>query len=68
MPCQEPLFGLPTWTRVAALIAEHPGLQDALGGYAVGLWACYRFTKKLRTHKTLLDPIGPTLLTMLYMP
>ena len=21
------LFALPTWTRVAALIAEHPGLQ-----------------------------------------
>lgn len=26
------LFALPTWTRVAALIAEHPGLQAALGG------------------------------------
>jgi len=25
------LFALPTWTRVAALIAEHPGLQAALG-------------------------------------
>ena len=25
------LFALPTWTWVAALIAEHPGLQAALG-------------------------------------
>ena len=24
------LFALPTWTRVAALIAEHPGLQAVL--------------------------------------
>jgi hypothetical protein len=26
------LYALPTWTRVADLIAEHPGLSDALGG------------------------------------
>src|SRR6266508_3523932 len=24
-------YAIPTWTIVAALIAEHPGLQDALG-------------------------------------
>src|SRR5712692_11500746 len=41
------LFGLPTWTWVAALIAEHPGLQDALGA-APSVWACYRFSTKLR--------------------
>lgn len=43
------LYGLPTWTRVAALIAEHPGLQAAIGG-CPSLWACYRFTTKLREH------------------
>src|SRR3954462_9085067 len=43
------LFALPTWTRVAALIAEHPGLQAAIGG-CPSLWACYRFTEKLRAH------------------
>src|SRR6266498_984022 len=43
------LFALPTWTRVAALIAEHPGLHSALGG-CPSLWACYRFTEKLRRH------------------
>jgi transposase len=44
------LFGLPTWTRVAALIAEHPGLQASLGG-APSCWACYRFTVKLRENQ-----------------
>jgi len=43
------LYGLPTWTRVAALIEDHPGLQSALGG-CPSLWACYRFTEKLRKH------------------
>jgi hypothetical protein len=44
------LFALPTWTRVAALIAEHPGLQAALGG-SPSVWACYRFTVKLRANQ-----------------
>jgi Transposase DDE domain len=43
------LFALPTWTWVAALIAEHPGLQDALGG-SPSCWAMYRFSTKLRTN------------------
>ena len=44
------LFALPTWTRVAALIAEHPGLQAVLGG-SPSCWACYRFTVKLRANR-----------------
>jgi len=49
------LYGLPTWTRVAALIADHAGLQAALGG-APSVWACYRFTTKLRLYsETLAD-------------
>lgn len=47
------LFALPTWTRVAALVAEHPGLQAALDG-SPSCWACYRFTVKLRENKPLL--------------
>lgn len=51
------LFALPTWTWVAALIAEHPGLQDAIGG-APSVWACYRFSTKLRkNHPVLADCI-----------
>src|SRR5256885_2129704 len=41
------LFALPTWTWTAALVAEHPGLQDALGA-APSCWAMYRFATKLR--------------------
>jgi Transposase DDE domain len=48
------LFGLPTWTLTAALIAEHPGLQDALGG-SPSCWACYRFATKLRANKPVIE-------------
>lgn len=44
------LYALPTWTRVADLIAEHPGLESALGG-APSHWACYRFATKLRKER-----------------
>jgi len=48
------LFALPTWTWVAALIAEHPGLQEALGG-APSCWAMYRFSRKLRKNRPALN-------------
>jgi IS5 family transposase len=48
------LYAIPTWTRVAALIREHLALADAVGG-TPSEWACYRFAKKLREHKPLLD-------------
>ena len=48
------LYAIPTWSRTAALIAEHTGLQEALGG-CPSVYACYRFTIKLRKHKPLLD-------------
>jgi hypothetical protein len=48
------LFALPTWTFVAALIAEHPGLQDALGG-CPSVWAMYRFSVKLRDNHAALE-------------
>lgn len=48
------LFNLSTWTWVAALIAEHPGLQEILGGKP-SLWACYRFATKLRGNQPLLS-------------
>ena len=44
------LYALPTWTRVAGLIAEHPGLSDTLGG-TPSHWACYRFAAKLRKER-----------------
>src|ERR671937_352078 len=48
------LFALPTWTWVAALIAEHPGLQGALGD-APSVWAMYRFARKLRENRPALN-------------
>jgi hypothetical protein len=62
------LYGLPTWTRVASLIGDHPGLQAALGD-CPSLWACYRFTTKLRLHSEkladCLDRIAASLQTEL---
>jgi hypothetical protein len=43
------LYAIHTWTRTAALIADHAALTDALGG-CPSQWACYRFTVKLREH------------------
>src|SRR5437764_878050 len=48
------LYAIPTWSRTAALIAEHAALQDALGG-APSVYACYRFTTKLRAHSPLVE-------------
>src|SRR5437870_1290366 len=59
------LFALPTWTRVAALIAEHPGLQNALGG-SPSVWACYRFTEKLRVNQPLLSDCLDRITASLY--
>ena len=48
------LYAIPTWSRTARLVAEHPGLQAALG-CAPSVYACYRFGAKLRDHKAMLD-------------
>ncbi len=48
------LYAIPTWSRAALLVAEHAGLQAALG-CVPSVYACYRFTAKLRKFKPLLD-------------
>jgi hypothetical protein len=48
------LFALPTWTWVAALIAEHPGLRATLGG-SPSIWAMYRFARRLRENRPALE-------------
>jgi len=48
------LYAIPTWSRTAALIAEHRTLADAIGG-TPSVYALYRFSTKLRAHKALLD-------------
>jgi len=47
------LYSLPTWTRVARLVADHAGLRAALG-CAPSVYACYRFATKLREHSAAL--------------
>ena len=47
------IYALPTWSRIARLVAEHPALQDVLG-CAPSQWAAYRFTGTLRKHSELL--------------
>jgi len=48
------LYAIPTWSRTARLVAEHPTLQATLG-CCPSVYACYRFTEKLRTFKPMLD-------------
>jgi transposase, IS5 family len=48
------LYAIPTWSRTAALVAEHEGLQAILG-CCPSVYACYRFTAKLRDHRAMLD-------------
>ncbi|MGH3047356.1 MAG: transposase [Gaiellaceae bacterium] len=48
------LYAIPTWSRTAALIAEHVALQNALGGVP-SVYALYRFSAKLRRFKPILD-------------
>ncbi len=50
------LYAIPTWTRTVRLVREHDTLRLALGCEgSPSEWACYRFTRKLRKHKPLLD-------------
>jgi hypothetical protein len=44
------LYSIPTWSRTAALIAEHAALQEVLGS-APSVYALYRFTTKLRENR-----------------
>ncbi len=59
------LYVLPTWTRTVRLVAEHPALRDAIGG-APSVDACYRFTRKVREHKGVLDSCVASVLASLH--
>jgi len=59
MALTKSLYTLPTWTRTVGLVREHAALRAAIGcAGPVGVpsvHACYRFTRKLRKFKPLLD-------------
>jgi Transposase DDE domain/Transposase domain (DUF772) len=57
MALAKSLYALPCWTRVVALVREHPALAAVIApnGHVPSHWACYRFAGKLREHSDLLD-------------
>ncbi len=57
MALAKSLYNLPTWTRVVALVREHPALAAVIApdGGIPSLWSCYRFTAKLREHAPVLE-------------
>jgi IS5 family transposase len=57
MALAKSLYALPTWTRTVALVREHPTLAELIapGGETPSVYACYRFTAKLREHARLLE-------------
>jgi hypothetical protein len=51
------IYALPTWTRTVALVHEHPALRAAItqgSGDVPSVYACYRFTAKLRQYGDIL--------------
>jgi IS5 family transposase len=59
MALAKSIYTVPTWTRTVALVRDHAGLRLAIGcpleEEVPSVYACYRFTAKLRAHKALLD-------------
>src|ERR1700683_4673270 len=56
MALAKSLYAIPTWTRTGALVSDHAALLAALGvERCPSVYACYRFTAKLRDHAPLLE-------------
>jgi len=57
MALAKSLYAIPTWTRTVALVAEHPALAAVIApaGDVPSVYACYRFTAKLRDHASMLE-------------
>jgi transposase, IS5 family len=57
MALAKSLYALPTWTRTVALVREHSELAAVIApdGQVPSVYACYRFTAKLRDHAKMLE-------------
>jgi hypothetical protein len=57
MALAKSIYAVPTWTRTVALISEHTSLRAAVTGDTPmpSVYACYRFTAKLRLYSDMLD-------------
>jgi hypothetical protein len=67
MALAKSLYAIPTWTRTVALVAEHSTLAATIAPDAdvPSVYACCRFTAKLREHRHLLDACVDAVLTRL---
>ncbi len=57
MALAKSIYSIPTWTRTVALVREHAALREAVAGdgEVPSVYACYRFTAKLRKFAPMLD-------------
>jgi hypothetical protein len=59
MALAKSIYAVPTWTRTVALVREHAALRAAVVGSlssdVPSVYACFRFTAKLRTYGDMLD-------------
>jgi IS5 family transposase len=57
MALAKSMYAIPTWTRTVALVREHPALAVVIApdGDVPSVYACYRFTAKLRAHTDMLE-------------
>lgn len=58
MALAKSIYAVPTWTRTVALVREHAALRTAIvqtPGDVPSVYACYRFTAKLRAYSDMLD-------------
>jgi hypothetical protein len=57
MALAKSIYAVPTWTRTVALVREHEALHAAVAGSGdvPSVYACYRFTTKLRANGDMLD-------------
>lgn len=57
MALAKSLYAIPTWTRTAALVREHRALAEVIApdGEVPSVFACYRFSGKLRKNDRLLE-------------
>jgi hypothetical protein len=57
MALAKSIYAVPTWTKTVALVCEHAALRAAIVGRnsdVPSVYACYRFTAKLRTYGDML--------------
>ncbi len=57
MALAKSMYAMPTWTRTVALVREHAALAAVIApnGETPSVYACYRFTAKLREHAPMLE-------------